>query len=191
MPQFTADPLTQPGQWDVLNAAGVQSPGVARLIAGGGREYVWDIKQAPGTQGYVMTYRGWKGGEDITFRFTFFERHDAPPYVIAMSQVQSFYDIWAPLWAYDAFKLRPNPTAVYHPALAANDIQNLVCKRIGALENDGKGMWWIDQTFHEFRRPRIIPTETPKGATSRLGVPTPQTRIQREIAAERILADRP
>jgi hypothetical protein len=192
MPQFTVDPLLQPGAWDVLDAAGVISPGVARLIAGGGREYVWDIRQAPGTQGYVMTYRGWKAGEDITFRFTFFEHPQGSTYQVSFyNQVQSFYDVWVPLWALDARKLLPQPTAVYHPSLAANDIENLVCKRIGPLETDDKGLWWVDQTFYEFRRPRIIPVDTPKGATSRLGVPTPQTKIQQQIALELEKANRP
>ncbi len=192
MPQFTADPLKQPGSWDVVFAAGIMSPGVARLIAGGGREYAWDIKQAPGTQGYLMTYRGWKAGEDITFRFTFYEHPEGSPYQLsADSQIESFYDVWAPLWSYDARKFRPSPTTVYHPSLAANDIENLVCKRIGPLETDDAGKWWIDQTFYEFRPPVIIPTATPKGATSRLGLPTPQSRIDAAIAAEAVKAERP
>jgi hypothetical protein len=191
MPQFTADPLTDPGVFDVMTAAGVQSAGVCRLISGGGREYNWDIKQAPGVQGYTMTYRGWKAGEDIVFRFEFFEHPKGPGYATAASQIQSFYDTWLPLWALDARKMRPKPVFVEHPALAANDIQNLFAKRIGPLETDGQMRWWVDMTFLEFRPPKIVPVETPKGATSRLGVPTPQTKIQIEIAKEQELAARP
>jgi hypothetical protein len=191
MPQFTVDPLTDPGALDVMVAAGIQNPGVCRLLSGGGREYVWDIRQAPGVQGYTMTYRGWKAGEDIVFRFEFFEHPKGSGYASPASQIQSFYDDWAPRWAIDARKLLPKPVATQHPALAANDIQALFLKRMGPLETDGNMRWWIDMTFLEFRRPKIVPVETPKGATSRLGVPTPQTKIQIEIAKEQALAGRP
>lgn len=193
MPQFTFDPLVDPGLADVIVAAGVQNPGVALLTSGGAREYNWDIKQAPGTQGYTMTYRGWKAGDEIVFRFVFFEHPQGPGYVptFPASQVQSFYDDWVPIWALDARKLRPNPIAVNHPILAANDILSLQCKRIGPMQTDGKMLWWVDMAFLEFRPPKLIPTATPKGATARLGVPTPQTKIQVEIAKEAELAGRP
>ncbi len=191
MPQFVVDALTDPGVFDVMVAAGVTNPGVCVLKSGGGREYNWDIKQAPGVQGYTMTYRGWKAGEDIVFRFEFFEHPKGPGYASAASQIQSFYDDWVPIWALDARKMRPKPIAVEHPALSANDIQNLFCKRIGPLETDGQMRWWVEMTFLEFRPPKIIPVETPKGATARLGVPTPQTKIQIEIAKQKALADRP
>ncbi len=191
MPQFTFDPLVDPGLADCMVAAGLQSPGCCLLMSGGGREYIWDVKQAPGLQGFTMTYRGWKAGDDIVFRFVFFEHPKGPGYDTAASQVQSFYDDWVPIWAIDARKMRPSPVAVNHPVLASNDINNLVCKKIGPLEHDGKMLWWVDMTFLEFRPPKLIPTTTPSGATARLGVPTPQTRIQIEIEKERALAARP
>ena len=193
MPVFTFDPLTDPGVADVMVAAGTQNPGVCLLMSGGGREYNWDIKQSPGLQGYVMTYRGWKAGEDIVCRFVFFEHPQGPGYkpTFPSSQVESFYNDWVPIFAIDARKMRPNPIAINHAILAANDINSVVCKRIGPLQHDGKMLWWVDMTFLEFRPPRLIPVATPKGATDRLGVPTPQTKIQREIAAEAELAKRP
>lgn len=193
MPQFTFDPLVDPGLADVMVAAGTQNPGVCLLMSGGDREYNWDIKQAPGTQGYTMTYRGWKAGDEIVMRFVFFEHPQGPGYVptYPASQVQSFYDDWVPLFALDARKIRPKPVAVNHPILAANDIFNVVCKKIGRMQTDGKMLWWVDMTFLEFRPPKLIPTATPSGATARLGVPTPQTKIQVEIAKEAELAGRP
>ncbi len=193
MPLFVFDPLADPGLHDVMVAGGVQSPGVCLVMSGGDREYNWDIKQAPGTQGYVMTYRGWKAGDEIVCRFVFFEHPKGPGYVptYPSSQVESFYNDWVPIFAIDARKLRPSPIAINHPVLASNDINNVVCKRIGRLQSDGKMLWWVDMAFLEFRPPRIIPAATPKGATDRLGVPTPQTKIQREIAAELELANRP
>ena len=191
MPQFTIDPLVDPGLVDVMIAAGVSSPGVMSIISGGSREYNWDIKQAPGVQGYTMTYRGWKAGDEIVCRFTFFEHHNGPGYATQASQIQSFYETWVPIWAIDARKLRPTPTAIQHPVLAANDIQALVCKRIGPMQSDGRMNWWVDMAFLEYRPPKIIPVATPKGATAKLGIPTPQTKIQAEIAKEAELAARP
>jgi hypothetical protein len=191
MPEFVFDPLVNPGRADVMVAAGMQSPGVCSLIGGGGREYVWDIRQAPGVQGYTMTYRGWKAGEEIVFRFTFFEHPKGPGYATQQSQIQSFYEDWVPLFAIDARKLRPKPVAVQHPILASNDINAVLCKRIGPLTTDGKMNWYVDMAFLEYRPPKIIPTATPKGATARLGVPTPQTKIQVEIAKQAELAARP
>lgn len=163
MPEFTIDPQVDPGSCDVIFAMGIQSPGVATLMSGGGREYNWDIKQAAGVQGYIMTYRGWKAGEDIVFRFTFFE--NPASYVQgAISQVQMFYQTWVPLFAIDARKFRPQPIEVYHPILFANDITAVVAKKIGPLQTDGQMRWWVDMTFLEFRPPRIIPVATPIAA---------------------------
>ncbi len=191
MPIFTVDPLVAPGSFDVMVAAGVSSPGVMTIISGGSREYNWDINQAPGVQGYTMTYRGWKAGDEIVCRFPFFEHPDGPGYATAQSQIQSFYQVWVPIWAIDARKLRPTPTAVTHPALNANDINALLCKRIGNMQTDGRMNWWVDMAFLEYRPPKLIPVATPNGATARLGVPTPQTKIQQEIAKEAALAARP
>lgn len=205
MPQFTIDPLSSPGELDVIVAAGVQSPGVARLMSGGDRAYNWDIKQAPGVQGYVMTYRGWKGGDPIVFRFEFFNAYYLKPDSNGVaqlastadaanqtqSQIQNFYEQWVPLFAIDARKIRPTPVEVYHPVLFANDIHAVVCQKIGPLQTDGNMRWWVDMTFLEYRPPRLIPTSTPQGATAKFGAPTPQNRIQEQIEAEKVLAARP
>lgn len=193
MPLFTFDPLVDPGQSDVMLAGGMTNPGVMLLMSGGDRDYNWDIRQAPGLQGYTMTYRGWTAGEPIVCRFVFFEHPKGPGYVptYPASQVQSFYEDWVPLFAIDARKFRPKPIAIVHPVLNANDINNVVAKKIGALRTDGRMLWWADIHLLEFRPPRIIPTATPKGATARLGVPTPQTKIEVEITKELELAKRP
>ncbi len=192
MPQFTIDPLASPGECDALIAMGVQSPGVATLMSGGTRRYNWDIKQAPGVQGYVMTYRGWKGGELIVFRFAFFlDPGLTEEQARETSQVRDFYNTWIPLFAIDARKIRPQPVSVYQPQLAANDIDALVCESIGPMTTDGNMKWWVDMSFYEFRPPRLIPVQTPSGATAKLGVPTPQSAIDIAIANETVLAQRP
>src|ERR1700749_128901 len=99
MPPFTIDPLVAPGQFDIMIAAGVISPGVCVLTSGGDREYNWDIRQAPGLQGYTMTYRGWKAGDPIVARFMFYEHPQGPGYATAESQVRSFYEGLVPIFA--------------------------------------------------------------------------------------------
>ena len=211
MPQFTFNPLSDPGQADAMIAGGVVSPGVMLLMSGGDREYNWDIKQAPGTQGYTMTYRGWKVGEPIVCRFVFFDHKEGPGYTTSNSGVQSFYDIWVPIWAIDArkgpnsnvtsltaagsiasaSKRFPPPVGIYHPILNANDINALLCKRIGALRTDGKMLWWIDMEFLEYRPPKIIPPATPKGATAPLAKEPPVNKIEQQIVEQETLAARP
>lgn len=207
MPQFTVDPLASPGEFDVMVAAGQQSVGVCSIVRGGSRKYNWDIKQAPGTQGYTLTYRGWKGGDPIVARFTFFEYPDGPGYVNGKpAMVHEFYTNWVPIWAIDARKaqrITPIPglpqgvgasqvaVDVYHPILFANDITALVCEEIGPLQTDGKMSWWVEMTFLEFRPPRIIKPETPQGATAALGVPTPKGRAQILFEQQAVLAGLP
>lgn len=194
MPVFTFDPLSDPGQADVLIAGGVQSPGVCLLMSGGDREYNWDIRQAPGLQGYTMTYRGWTAGDPIVLRFVFFEHPQGPGYVFTRpsSQIQSYYETFVPIFALDARKVaKPKPVFISHPVLNANDIYTVVAKKIGALRTDGKMLWWSDITLLESRPPVLIKPATPAGATARLGIPTPQTKIQVEIAKEAALAARP
>lgn len=163
MPRYTEDPQVNPGAFDVMIAMGITCPGIATLMSGGSREFRWDIVQAPGVQGYVMIYRGWKAGEEIVFRHTFFE--NPASYVAGVpSQVLLFYTTWLPMFSYDAFKFRPNPVTVYHPALSSNDVTALVGRKIGPLQTDGNMRWWIDVTYLEFRKAKPIKPSTPIAA---------------------------
>jgi hypothetical protein len=179
MPQFTVDPLVNPGEWDVLYAAGIPSPGIFAL-SGGPREYKWDVKDAPGVQGAFITYRGWRPTQGIKGIFQFW----------LPGQVEEFYR-WAQVWALDARKLATKPVDVYHPALAANEINALVTKSFGPLVGTPQQMWSVTLEWIEWRPARIIKADTPQGATARLGRPTPQNKMQAEIAKEQELARRP
>lgn len=180
MPQFTADPLVDPGEWDVINANGVNSPGVF-VLAGADRNYKWDIRDAPGVQGAVITYRGWRPTDGIKGTFYFYEP----------GQVEEFMSSWVQIWALDAMKLNPSPVSVYHPALAANDITALVAKKIGQLVGTPQQLWSCTLEWIEYRPARIIRSTTPQGATARRDRPTPQSKLQAEIEREMELARRP
>lgn len=169
MPQFTVDPIVDPGAFDVLVAAGQASPGVFKLMGPGGRVYKWDVRDAPGIQGAFITYRGWRPTDGIKGRFEFWEP----------GQVQDFYDNFLPLFAIDNRKYRVNPVEVYHPALAANDINAMVCKKIGELKGDAKQLWWIELEWIEYRKAKIIKSTTPEGATGKNGPPKAKTVQER------------
>lgn len=169
--QFAADPILDPGAWDILIAAGKTHSGLFRLGGDAPRNYKWDVKDAPAMQGAFMTYRGWRPTLDIKGSFFFWD----------VGQVLAFYQDYAPIWVLDARKLAVKPVSVYHPALAANDIQLLVPVSIGALLGNSKDGWTITYTWHEYRDAKRIVPETPEGANFDKKNPIPQTPAQIEI----------
>jgi hypothetical protein len=177
--QFAADPLLDPGAWDVLIAAGKQHPGLFRLEGDAPRNYKWDVKDAPAMQGAFMTYRGWRPTLDIKGSFVFWDP----------GQIREFYDLYAPIWQLDARKFGVKPVAVYHPTLAANDINLLVPVTIGGLVGNSKDGWSIKYTWHEYRAAKIIIPKTPDGANFDKKSPVPQSEQQKEIM--RLRAENP
>lgn len=180
MPQLTADPIVDPGEWDILNAAGINNPGVF-VLGCADRNYKWDVKDAPGVQGAILTYRGWRPTDGIKGTFLFWEP----------GQVEQFYTQYLPIFALDALKVNPKPVSVYHPSLRSNDITALVCKKIGQLVGTPQQLWSVTLEWIEFRPARIIRSETPSGATAVAGRPTPQSKLQAEIQKELNLARQP
>lgn len=182
MGNITFDPFEDPGALDILIAADVVSPGLFMLQQGSApRKYNWQIQKAPGVQGVTMTYRGWLPTEDIKGTFQFWEQ----------GQVEQFYSTFLPLFQIDAMKFNPRPVNVYHPLLMANDITALVTKDIGELTGNSAQGWKLQMTWNEFRVARIIRESTPTGATTRIGMPTAQSKIDVAIAEELARAQQP
>ncbi len=151
-----ANPLVSPEQFDYLNVAGTISPGVCKL-EGGNRKYKWDVKDAPGTQGATETYRGWKVGDPIKFKFQLW----------TPAQIDEFFGTFLPLLEYDATKTNPKPVNVLYPVLAANGITNLVTDDIGPLVHEGNQLWSVSVAFLEYRpAPKKNATSTPTGVNS-------------------------
>jgi hypothetical protein len=105
----TLDPMTHPGAWTRLVAAGVNSPGNIPLggMSGWKREEKWDVKEGKGTTGATTTHVGQVPAKgSITFELWKVEHFAA-------------WDRWLQLFRYDASKKIGQAISVYHPALAA------------------------------------------------------------------------
>lgn len=154
---LSANPLESPSEWDKLNVAGVDNPGIFRLDGGGGRTYKWEVKDPAGGQGGFVTYRGWKLSENIKAKFLLWEA----------AQIAEFYNTYLPLLQYDSTKQAPKPVTVFHPALLANGITSVVVNEIGPMldESQGKQLWSVTIDLTEYGPPpKKNATTTPDGA---------------------------
>ncbi len=151
---LVVNPLRIPAFYDKLNIGGVDNPGVCKL-EGGARKYSWESKEPSGGQGGFLTYRGWGLSDGIKAKFLFWEAE----------QIDAFYSDYYPLLQYDATKREPKPVAVFHPALAANNIRTLVVNEIGPLVDEGVQLWSVTVEFTEYApAPKKNATATPKAA---------------------------
>ena len=185
---LTSNPLVNPGAYNVISVAGVVSPGLVR-VSGGERVYDLDIKEAPGSQGSTITYRGWKASDGITLYFFFWERE----------QIDVFFATFLPLFQIDANKSAPKPVDVFHPVLNANQINSVLTKKIGQLTPEDKLGWSLTIEVVEYRlAPKKNATSTPKssngtapGTGKAAGKPTALDEQDRQIAALMEQARRP
>ena len=149
-------PGSDPDAYNFFIASGTRSPGIAEW-GEAPREYIWDLKQASGSQGATETYRGWKVGEGIKFKIKMWTQ----------DQLRFFYETFVPLLKYDATKQNPKPIDIQHPVLMANDIFSVVTQKIGSLTNAGAQLWTVDIEFAEYRPPaKKNATSTPNGSAT-------------------------
>ena len=185
---LTSNPLVNPGAFDRISVAGVVNPGLVR-VSGGERVYDWDVKEAPGSQGSTITYRGWKISDGISLYFFFWNRE----------QIDSFFSQFLPLFQLDANKTAPKPVDVFHPVLNANGITSVVAKKIGQLTPEDKLGWSLTVEVLEYRpAPKKNATSTPKssngtapGTGKEAGKPTAMDEQDKQIAALMEQARRP
>lgn len=180
MAALTANPLINPEAFDKITMAGEVNPGLFRL-QGAERIYDWDVKDGPGSQGSVVTYRGWKPTDDLVFRF---EAWTAAQIDALASYVDRF--------RYDATKVSPKPVDVYHPILAANEIYSVIIKSIGPLTLEDKQLYSITIKAAEYRPPaKKNATTTPKasaGATGDKAAAKPSVKDAQDVEIERLMA---
>jgi hypothetical protein len=176
-----SNPLVNPDDFNrVIIASSIISPGLASLSGGAERPYNWDIRYAPGLQGAVIMYWGWKLSESIKFTFKFWEAQ----------QIADFYSTFLPALKYDVNKKRPTPVSIYHPVLAANDVVNVVTKSIGPLVDAGQQLWTCTVEFLEYRLPkRQNLAVTPDKVDTKK--PTALDAQDREIAKLLVMAAQP
>lgn len=178
MAVLTSNPLVNPEAFDVIVVAGVVNPGIVK-VTGAERVFDWDVKDAPGSQGSTITYRGWKPTESIQLRFELWTQ----------AQITEFFTTFVPLFYYDASKSAPKPVDVFHPILNANQINSVVTKKIGPLVLEDKQLYSCTIEVLEYRpAPKKNATTTPKSSTGTdpskaAAKPTVEDEQDRQITA--------
>ena len=173
---LSALPGSLPEYFDTILAAGVPSPGVVRVqdIA---REYVWDMKQAPGAAGENMTFKGLK---NVAFSLEFQLLGDA--------QLEE-WESWIALWDFDPNKQQPTPVNVSHPLLEERRVSIVAAKKIYAPKQarPGDNLWIAKIEAVEWRPPPKAnvaksPQSTKSGSNEQTAGGAPaETERQREI----------
>lgn len=144
-----SSPWANPSGWDTIWIGGVYygpgfGPGGRVRVKGAHRSYRLDKKQPKGQDGWVVTYRGKEGRPfDITFWMLNDEQYD----YFTQNVLQALFygaglDIDSPnvlssLSGTQANSLNPNgiqALGVYHPSLAAIQINSIEVEDIGAIE---------------------------------------------------------
>lgn len=168
--------------FDKMWAAGVQSPGVVRIkeVA---REYVWDMKQAPGAAGENMTFKGVK---NVVTTLEFL--------LLGDPQIEE-WESWVALWDLDPQKKEPSPVVVYHPLLEERGVFFMSPKKIHAPSQSrpGDNLWIAKIEAIEWKPPPAAnvaksPSSAQAGARTdgtsaeaKAGGPPAETARQREI----------
>ncbi len=127
---LAANPLSNPAALNVVVVGGIASRGIARVLDSVGRPYDWDEKSSSGSQGATLTYRGWDLSK-FKIRFEFW----------TAEQIDYFENTMLPALSYDANKTAPKPVTVYHPILAARDVNAAVVLSVGPLVDLGAQLW--------------------------------------------------
>ena len=154
-------PFATPETWDRIKVADKVWPppetgyvSAKIKIAGAKRIFVWDIKDGPGVQGAISTYRGIKTAE---FTVTFYLWDSV------------LYNAWIGyqgLFQYNGVKNAPNPVVIYHPMLANLGISQMVCEDIGPVEmiDEAARLFAVTVTLREFKLPQTVPATTADAA---------------------------
>ena len=185
-PSFTVpfggspSPWAQPGIWDTLFVSGVPWQGRIR-IRGAQRSYKWDVKAAPGIEGFNQTYRG-KPHKNFYIDFDIW--------------TDSMYVYWAStyqlLFQYSGVAGIVSPVKVYHPSLTNLGITAIVADHIGAVEQVSDDMLFrVSVEVHEFYPALLVPATTTPAAAAGVnpkipGIPPPSAAYiaaQQELAA--------
>lgn len=170
-------PWKEPNIWSTLFASGVPWQGKI-AIRGAKRSYKWDVKAAPGIEGWNQTYRG---QPHQNFSIDFFIWTD------------SMWSYWAStyqlLFQYKGAAGIVIPVKVYHPSLAALGITAIVADRIGAVEQVSDDMMFkATLEVHEYYPPILINATTTPAAASGVNPKIPGVPPPTAIASQPALA---
>lgn len=134
------NPFDNPGAWDVLEVAGVESPGLCK-VDGWKRDFGWDVKKGKGVKGATLTLADYPPAEG-SFTFQLWEAEH--------------FERWAEfvdLFRYDRSKKPVKALDVWHPVLAAISVDSVVVKSISGFAHDGKGLYSVKVDMIEYWPP--------------------------------------
>jgi hypothetical protein len=170
----SSSPWSVPALWDSITISGVnygwandtQRGGKVR-IRKGCRNYEIQVKDPPGSDGAVVTYRGiHPKAFDIVF------------YIWTTDQYDHFVNDVLPLFI-NAGTLKatstPKSLSISHPSLSALNISSVVIENIGAIEPvdvDGPNMFTCVVGVQEYLPPPPKNTTTTPSGTSTVNQPT-------------------
>lgn len=151
------NPIESPDAWDYCLIQQVRSPGVIprKGITGHDRDQKFEVKEGKGTQGATETYNG---RPPVKFSIKFY---------LWTAAHFTAWGTFRPLLKYDPLKApKERAIAIYHPALAENEIADVVVTKIGGLTaEDDNGLYSRTIEFLEYAPPPNANATSTPGAT--------------------------
>lgn len=117
--------------------------GKFELLDSDGRPYKFDVKDSPGTQGAVITYRGSRPSKG-KFKFSFW----------TAKQITDFDTNILPLFQIDGTKKAPKPIDVLQVLLASIDVFSVTTETLHGYEHEGQGLWSFSIDWLEYAPPK-------------------------------------
>ena len=133
------------------------------MLDNDGRQFKYDTKDAPGTQGAVITYRGSRPSKG-KFKFSFW----------TANQIAAFDANILPLFQIDGTKKTPLPVDVLQVLLASVDIFAVTTEVLKGYEHEGQGLWsftidWLEYAPPKKKNVTSTPTNTITTAAQKIG----------------------
>lgn len=157
MPRFL-NPLADAQAYDKVEIGGEECPGIIdpKGLSGFKRETEWDVKKGKGTKGGSMTLSQLPPAKGSIKFLLWREEH-----------FTQWDESFRGKFKYDPTKKSVNAVDIFHPSLAKNNINSVVCESIGPETNEGLGLYSITVDLLEYLPPPPkAATGTPSGSTS-------------------------
>lgn len=150
---MSANPFRVPEAFDVIALSGEYMPGLAN-VGRVKRVSKWDKKEAPGTAGDSITYRG-KRLVDFVIQLTMWEEE----------QIDEWDD------KQKLLEVDGKAHDVVHPILDRLKVRSVVIAELPGLFHEGGGLWTVQIGVNEFKPPSKggNSTVTPKGSANSTG----------------------
>ena len=170
---MSANPLLVPEAFDTVIVAGDYLPGLAN-VGKVKRTFKWDKKEAPGTAGDSITYRGIRI-VDFVIELTFWESEQIDEWDAKRPGLEP---VTGAIKALD----------VVHPVLERQKVRSVVVEEIVELYPADAGAWKVQIGVTEYKPPpKANASGSPSGSKNSSGkgssaAPTAQSEQEKEIA---------